>query len=257
MDQSILVNAILVQNNLRPAFLVQPINYNEYSFEKREKTDKILFELLEQFPNLLQSECSSGVIISKQSYKTEIISTSERLGEILGYPSAKEFEYIISHPDEPDVTINVYCNNLVESPIHILANRCKLENVERDTKYFENMVTEFAKLSTPYNLMVKLDYTIPIKSIINKLLNNETLNEKEKFETNNYIWNLSMDKLNEYPFDYTNPVHKGIVLTLLSYCDNTPISAFYPLQTYPNEMKESDKITAKWENEMLRILGAL
>ena len=91
MDQSILVNAILVQNNLRPAFLVQPINYNEYSFEKRERTNQILKELLEQFPELLQTECSSGIIISKQSYSTEIISTSARLGEILGYPSAKDF----------------------------------------------------------------------------------------------------------------------------------------------------------------------
>ena len=64
-----------------------------------------------------------------------------------------------------------------------------------------------------------------------------------------------MEKLNEYLFDFSNPIHKGIVLTLLSYCDNTPISAFYPLQNYPNEMNEVDKITAKWENEMLRILG--
>ena len=257
MDQSILVNAILVQNDLRPAFLDQPINYNEYTIEKREKTNQILSELLKQFPDLLHTECSSGIIISKQSYKTEIISTSCRLGEILGYPSAKDFEYIISHPDEPDVTVNLYINKLVETPIHILANRCKLENVERDTKYFENMVTEFTKLSTPYNLMVKLDYTIPIKSLINKLLNNETLNEKEKFEINNYIWNISMDKLNEYPFDYTNPVHKGIVLTLLSYCDNDLVSPFYPLQTYPDEMPKVYEITRKWENELLRILGSV
>ena len=156
-----------------------------------------------------------------------------------------------------DVPTYSNCNNLFESPIHILANRCKLENVERDTKYFENMVTEFAKLSTPYNLMVKLDYTIPIKSIINKLLNNKDLNQKEIFEINNYIWNLSMDKLNEYPFDYTNPVHKGIVLTLLSYCDNDLVSPFYPLQTYPDEMPKVYEITRKWENELLRILGSV
>ena len=175
----------------------------------------------------------------------------------MGYPSANDFEYIISHPDEPDVTVNLYCNNLPNPPIHILANRCKLENVDRDKHYFENMVTEFAKLSTSYNLMVKLDYTIPIKSIINKLLNNETLNEKEKFETNNYIWNLSMDKLNEYPFDYTNPVHKGIVLTLLSYCDNDLVNPFYPLQQYPDEMPKVYEITKKWENELLRILESV
>jgi hypothetical protein len=256
MDQGILVNAILVQNNIRPAFLVQPINYNEY-FEKREKTDYILSELLKQFPELLHTECNSGIIISKQSYKSEIISTSSRLGEILGYPSAKDFEYIISHTDEPDVTINLYTNKLFENPIHILANRCKQENVKRDTLYFENIVIEFSKLLTPYNLIIKLDYNIPIKSLINKILNNETLNEKEIFEINNYIWNISMDQLNEYPFDYTNQVHKGIVLTLLSYCDNDLLNPFYPLQKYPDKMPKVYELTRKWENEILRILEKL
>jgi hypothetical protein len=257
MDQSILVNAILVQNNLRPAFLVQPINYNEYTIEKREKTNQILSELLEQFPELLHTECSSGIIISKQSYKTEIISTSARLGEILGYPSAKDFEYIINNPDDPDATINIYINTVTESqPIHILANRCKIENIERDQQYFQNIVSEFAKISE-IKLIVQIDYTIPIKSLINKLLNNDELTSKDTFEVSNYIWNIGMDKLNEYPFDYTNPLHKGIVLTLLSYCDNDLVSPFYPLQQYPNEMNKVEETTKNWENELLRILGSV
>ena len=257
MDQSILVNAILVQNNLRPAFLVQPINYNEYSFEKREKTNQILKELLEKYPELLHTECSSGIIISKQSYSTEIISTSARLGEILGYPSAEDFEYIINNPDDPDATINIYINTVTESqPIHILANRCKIENIERDQQYFQNMVSEFAKISE-IKLIVQIDYTIPIKSIINKLLNNDELTCKDTFEVSNYIWNIGMDKLNEYPFDYTNPIHKGIVLTLLSYLNNDLVSPFYPLQQYPNEMNQVEEITKNWENELLRILESV
>ena len=257
MDQSILINATLVQNDIRPAFLVQPINYNEYSFEKRERTNQILKELLEQFPELLQTECSSGIIISKQSYSTEIISTSARLGEILGYPSAKDFEYIINYPDEPDATINIYINTITEShPIHILANRCKIENIERDQQYFQNMVSEFAKISE-IKLIVQIDYTIPIKSLINKLLNNDELTCKDTFEVSNYIWNIGMDKLNEYPFDYTNPIHKGIVLTLLSYLNNDLVSPFYPLQQYPNEMNKVEETTKNWENELLRILGSV
>ena len=80
---------------------------------------------------------------------------------------------------------------------------------------------------------------------------------QEKFEINNHIWNLGMEKLNEYSFDYSNPIHKGIVLTLLSYCNNTTLSPFYPLQKYPKEMEEVNKITGKWETEMLRILDSL
>jgi hypothetical protein len=66
-----------------------------------------------------------------------------------------------------------------------------------------------------------------------------------------------MDKLNEYPFDYTNPIHKGIVLTLLSYLNNDLVSPFYPLQQYPNEMNKVEETTKNWENELLRILGSV
>ena len=59
-----------------------------------------------------------------------------------------------------------------------------------------------------------------------------------------------------YPFDYTNHIHKGIVLTLLSYCNNTTISPFYPLQNYPTEMEKVNIITEKWEQEMLTILNS-
>jgi hypothetical protein len=258
MDQSILINATLVQNDIRPAFLLQSINFGEYTINKREKTNLILDELKEKFPELLQTECAQGIILSKKQFLGENI-TDERLGEILGYPSFKEFKYITEHPDEKYTIFELYVKNKnTYKSIQLLANCCKQENVDRDRKIFENMASRANKLNIESIVVVVVEEeSIPIKSIINKLLNNGILNIKEKFEVNNHIWNLGMEKLNEYPFDFSNPIHKGIVLTLLSYCDNTPISAFYPLQTYPNEMKESDKITAKWENEMLRILGAI
>ena len=261
MDQCILINATLVQNDIRPAYLLQSINFGEYNIENREKTNLILDDLKNKFPDLLQTECNQGIILSKKQYLNENI-TDERLGEILGYPSCKEFKYITEHPDEKYTIFELYVKNKnTYENIQLFANCCKQENIDRDRKIFENMASCGNKLFNSKNIESRIvvveEESIPIKSIINKLLNNELLNIKEKFEVNNNIWNLGMEKLNEYPFDFSNPIHKGIVLTLLSYCDNTPISAFYPLQTYPNEMEKSDKITAKWENEMLRILGAV
>jgi hypothetical protein len=256
MDQNILTNALLVHHNLRPSFLIQPIDYGEF-FEKRDKTNKILDMIKLKYPNLHHTECNQGILISKQSYTSAIFYTDERLGEILGYPSAKDFEYILNNPDEPSATISVSVYNVNCIPVQILANRCKIENISRDKQYFENIATEFAKITDSDNrLIIKVDITIPIKSIINKLFNNNTLNENEKFEVNNSIWNLGMEKLNEYPFDYTNHIHKGIVLTLLSYCNNTTLSPFYPLQNYPTEMEKVNKITEKWEQEMLKILDS-
>ena len=162
----------------------------------------------------------------------------------------------MNNPDEPSATITVFVYSVKYKPVEILANRCKIENISRDKQYFENVVTEFAKISDSDKLVIKVEYTIPIKVIINKLIKNETLNETEKFEVNNSIWNLGMEILNEYPFDYTNNIHKGIVLTLLSYCNNTTLSPFYPLQNYPTEMEEVNKITSIWEQDILKILNS-
>ena len=60
-----------------------------------------------------------------------------------------------------------------------------------------------------------------------------------------------MYKRQEY--DFTNPVHKGIVLTLLTYCEHTPISAFYPLQLH-KEQKIVKAINQQWALELVRIL---
>ena len=46
----VLINALFVQNNIRPAFLLQSINFGEYTIEKREKTNLILHDLKEKFP---------------------------------------------------------------------------------------------------------------------------------------------------------------------------------------------------------------
>jgi len=259
MDQSILINATLVQNNIRPAFLLQSINFGEYTINKREKTNLILEELKDKFPELLQTECSQGIILSKKQYLNEAI-TCERLGEIIGYPSCKEYEYITEHPDEIYTIFELHAQTSGQDSIQLLANCCKHENIKRDRLVFKNMAEKANTILKDTNLgdiiVIETD-TITITTLINKLLNNQSLNNQENFEVNNHIWNLGMEKLNEYSFDYSNPIHKGIVLTLLSYCNNTTLSPFYPLQKYPKEMEEVNKITGKWETEMLRILDSL
>ena len=259
MDQSILINATLVQNDIRPAFLLQSINFGEYTIEKREKTNLILEELKEKFPELLQTECSQGIILSKKQYLNENI-TCERLGEIIGYPSCKEYEYIIEHPDEIYTIFELHVQKFGEDSIQLLANCCKHKNVKRDRLVFKNMADKANTILKDTNLgniiVIETD-TITITTLINKLLNNQPFTHQEEFEINNHIWNLGMEKLNEYSFDYSNPIHKGIVLTLLSYCNNTTLSPFYPLQKYPKEMEEVNEITGKWETEMLRILDYL
>ena len=71
----------------------------------------------------------------------------------------------------------------------------------------------------------------------------------------NLIWNLGFDELCNYDFDYSNPFHKGILMTLLTHFDNNPLEPFFPLQQWNNLNKLSTEKTEKWEKELLRLLN--
>ena len=57
-----------------------------------------------------------------------------------------------------------------------------------------------------------------------------------------------------YEFNYKNSLHRGILLTLMTYAQNTPLEPFFPLQNYPEQDDMVSEITQKWEQELIRIL---
>ena len=53
-------------------------------------------------------------------------------------------------------------------------------------------------------------------------------------------------------FPYSNPIHRGILIGLLTYTITPPISAFYPLQDYgKNKPEEVDQLIKNWGNFIL------
>ena len=66
LDMDVILNCILVNENVRPAMMVQPADYKEASHIE-PKTKYIIEEIKKMFPNLLVSsdyETYQGVIIS-------------------------------------------------------------------------------------------------------------------------------------------------------------------------------------------------
>ena len=62
----------------------------------------------------------------------------------------------------------------------------------------------------------------------------------------NYIWNIGLENAVTYNLNFKNPVHRGILIGLLSIYDNNPLEPFYPLQYRP-EGKKVNLISAKWD----------
>ena len=261
------LNSILVNEDVRPAMLVQPANYDETT-GKDPKTKSIIESIKKHFPKLLFSEdykTYQGIIISKTQYNGEDISL-ERMGELLGYPCYRDFETI--NPADISYSIDIYAkekntNNRVE----LFSNICKDEtNIEKFKSFADKAKIAFDKIE--YNdilngveidkVGVEINKIIPTQAIINKLVDNIKLEQQELDKIQNILFNFGFSmELQLYfleKFQYNNPIHKGILLGLLVREKNDILTPFTPLQDYPEQKKKVYEIIESWEKDLIHVL---
>lgn len=254
-----LINAFLVESNIRPAMLIQPQNYKEAT-----KNDPLtcfkLAAISTKYPNLIQTEIGfSGILLSKKTVDVSELNSS-KLGKILGYPSFED--YIKINSDMESSCVDVFVELKTGKKIQLFANCCLNENVE----YAKNYLTETANKASEAlfsepdykdiinKVYIEITHIIPTSKLIT-LLMTEKLSEYDKKEILNLIWNLGFDKLCVYNFNYSNPFHKGILVTLLTHYENNPLEPFFPLQQWPELDKLTTSKTCKWEYEMIQLLN--
>ena len=250
------INCALVRAGLRNATLIQPADYKE-TFSTDPVTASKLKALKEEFPELIQSDIDGETIISKRPYKSSDIKTPADMGNILGFPCADEYTYTLEHPDEPNTGIEIIVNLKPggnTNSAQIFAYVCRDDRTFIQAQGFAAKAEIILKADAIIGKIVssvtaKKSVTQPPKFLISKLLSNSALTEDEQAEVINYIWNLGLEGAPEYNVDFKNPVHRGILIGLLSNYDNNPIEPFYPLQYRP-EGKKVDKITEKWDTEL-------
>jgi hypothetical protein len=81
------------------------------------------------------------------------------------------------------------------------------------------------------DVTASIDVRVPVTVLIEKLVaGGDGLSGDEKWEIQNKIWNLGFESVSELNPDYSNPVHRGMLIALLLLYKNNPVSPFYPLQ---------------------------
>jgi hypothetical protein len=266
---TIILNCILVNENVRPAMLVQPADYKERTHSD-PRTNSIIEGIKTYFPNFILTtdyETYQGVIISKIDYDyngNKNISLKE-MGKILGYPCYEDFTTIDN--DKISYTIEIYAKNNQNNQIQILANKCKditkLEEFNSLANKAKNAFTkkEYSELLNGFEIKdvyVESFQNIPTQIIINKLLSNDKLEQTELDKVQNILFNFGFsNELLFYfmiYFQYNNPIHKGILLELLLKEKHDILLPFYPLQNYPTQSKKVCEIIEQWEKGLLIIL---
>ena len=261
-----ILNAILVNEGVRSAMLIQPPDYSEKT-GKDKKTLSIVNNIKKQFPELLSSDnykIYQGIIISKKSYDDKVLSL-ENMGEILDYPCFKDFETL--NRDEPLFNFELLVSYDDDKELSLFNNICKdKKTVEKfnllSTKAFSALtnakykgILNGIKINKINKVYVNIENIIPPQYVINKLITKKKLNDEEIKVITNVLYNLGFSyKLLEYDFQYNNSIHKGILLDLLLKHKYDILSPFYPLQNYPKQAEKVDKITIELENALIDIL---
>lgn len=243
------LNLILVQENVRPAMLIQPADYKEAT-GKDPQTKSILNSIRDRYPDLIlseQYETYQGIIVAKQSYEGQDISL-ERMGEILGYPCFREFHQTPLY----SIHVNVHLGGIVE----LFANGSTSDSIEAFQAFAEKATPILqSRFKTFQRIEIVVYPIVPTQTVIDHLLEEKELTVSELDHLQNVLFNFGFSlEFQFYVMDHVqfhNPVHRGILLSLLVREKNDTLSPFFPLQQFPTQRKEVDDITVAWEKDLM------
>lgn len=261
----LMINCILVQHDVRPAFLIQPADYSEAT-SSDPKTSAMIAGIRRYFPNLILSEISGETLVSKRAYVEADIKTDVDMGTIIGYPCAKDYPYIREHQNTiKTTTIDIIAHLLPggnTDSLQILAYACLNDSQYTAAKKFAADCERVLKSSPIVGAIIssveaELRVNVPVSLLIEKFVQGvKKFNDDEHYAITNYIANLGFDNIHKFRMDYSNPVHRGIIIALLTLYKNNPLSAFYPLQDHA-EGDESNRINSIFELELINIFSAV
>jgi hypothetical protein len=177
---------------------------------------------------------------------------------MIGYICAEEYVNIVNQDEELSsvtYTINVKFSN--GSPdTNLLTTRCRDESTQgahERLRFGMEQVLKKDKRTKDIVSSVELikSFTVPVRVILRKLVNKERLNNHEKSEMMNYLYNIGFTEggeLLEYAFDETNEFHRGILITLITHYIHNPMEPFFPITQFGDEkLADVEDMTRQWE----------
>ena len=253
---------------------------------------KIHSSIRKWFPTLIETHLPGfGSFISNDKIDLNEITNDDDVGCILGYPAWKGFSKLDRNEMHYSFSIRITFKDYPSKykhffePIEIITNVSSnditddMEIIKRKIEYIlkvEGESGETGLIIQQYinTIEVVKNVHYPVKYLIKKLIENSSngsngsnigntdnssdinyiLTEKEKDEIRNYIWNIN-DSLNQYDFVWDNPIHIGIIISLLLQHENHELEPFYNYfrEEHPKALESID-INCKYALALIRVL---
>lgn len=271
-DLELLFNAILVDAKVRPAFMVQPIDYGEW-LPTEPKTSLIINKIKRAFPDLIYSHDYShfqGILISKtMDYTGRRDIDNESMGKILGYPCYKEFSTTCldrDDPSTPDITnlhaisVSVILDKPFKITVPLFTNSC----IGTSLLYKFERIAQKAQVALKSDTYADLLADIPIKSVVvecneilspsyllDKLITREELTKPMVDEIINCLWNLNdPEKLSEkimiQLYEPDNDIHVGLLSAIMLECNNKYARTRPVWGSSSDALAQSNDISCQW-----------
>lgn len=198
-------------------------------------------------------------LISKDYIEMKTISNYEKT---LGYPGwdqlidkSKEyyvFGIVITFKNYPKELHTMLCQGVKILICHRQTDiSAEMEEIKNSivTALITNYSDSFAIHEFIDEIYVKKQQVYPLSDLVNKVMNYEDLDEQDKFNINNSICNLVWNnhelaqRFFDYEYQFSNPVHVGIIVTLLTQFEYDVLE---PLYQY-NEASDSHETNTKFK----------
>ena len=273
---SILLNLILVDAGVRPAMLVQPVDFGEWKATD-PKTKKYMKSIKKYFPDLIYSDDYSnfqGIIIAKQdNYNGQTDISNSKMGIILGYPCYAELDIILDNEMdvyEPELSQDIYNMEVVVNTteiVQLFGNRCIGESAFSAFADIAKNARKAFKHSKYQHLLTDLHIksvtavstlSISTSNIINKLVAQEKLPTEYIDETINYMWNLDdlqmvSEEIMNTLYNPENKIHNGMLMSILLEC-NMKYSRERPIfGTKSKELSHYCDIRKSWFDGIIQL----
>ena len=251
------INTILVNAGIRNAFLLQYVDYGEFSSTSPTSSKK-LSAISKYYPELKFTEHDQGMLISRKHLP--YIMDCKSLGQVLDYPCASVFEGMDRSKTTYSYHIHVTCKIKGKDLSATIMSNASPSTEYRDD--FERLSNKYKNallknpLTTPYlvDVVVKEQVHVTTESLFDKLTIDCELEDEDINQIEDVLYNASYKKITYESFDIKNPIHKGILLSILAHQLYNTMEIFYPLSG--PKSRDFDSIISKQEYLILQLLDA-
>jgi hypothetical protein len=246
------ITLFLVNNNIRPACL--------FILNEVDDIFKLKENIIKYFPklNIFYDIDLDSIFVSLNNIDISKIKTDDDIGLILGYPTdGIKFSEIDRNQITYSSHIKIKFKNQEEISIFDVITQTSILNQIKDLMYyFENCLRDCILFNDIDEIYSEEEIIYPVDHLYKKLINNEKLNGQEYYCIHNNISNIFTDELANYKFDFTNPHHKSIVISLLLQCKYDVCEQFYGVTYNKTEPTiKMAKLRKTYSDEILKYLN--